>query len=234
LVKVQSRLCIYTPNLSLSFRTCYNVHISKAKFLHTEKELHQLNVTLDTNCIIALEENRPTAPFLRQLITFHDAKKINLRVVAISASERKRDGTYAANFSEFKQKIATVGVEHVDILKPIAYLGMAYLDWCYPSGGQATVLERKIHEILFPSIEFDYLDYRHRFDIDLTSDEIDPKWRNAKCDVLAMWSHIRFYGDVFVTSDKNFHKQRKKEQLIALGAGNILTPQEAVSTVAKN
>ena len=52
-----------------------------------------MNVTLDTNCIIALEENRPTAPFLRHLISLHDAKTISLRVVAISASERKPDGT---------------------------------------------------------------------------------------------------------------------------------------------
>jgi hypothetical protein len=67
-----------------------------------------------------------------------------------------------------------------------------------------------------------------------TLDKIDPKWRNAKCDVLALWSHIRFNGDVFVTSDKNFWKQKKKEQLIALGASNILTPQEVVSTIGKN
>jgi hypothetical protein len=48
-----------------------------------------------------------------------------------------------------------------------------------------------------------------------------------------MWSHISFNGDIFVTSDKNFRTQRNKEQLIALGAGNILTPQEAVSTISK-
>jgi hypothetical protein len=82
--------------------------------------------------------------------------------VAISASERKRDGTYATNFSEFKQKIAAVVLGHVDILKPIAYLGMAYLDWCYPGGGEATVLDRKIHKALFPDIEFVYREYCNR------------------------------------------------------------------------
>ncbi len=134
-----------------------------------------MNVTLDTNCIIALEENRPEAPFIRQLISFHEAKKINLRVVAISASERKRDGTYAANFSEFKRKIAAVGLGHVEILRPIAYLGMAFVDWCYPGGGEATVLDRKIHEALFPDIEFDYREYCKRLGIDPTNDVIAPK-----------------------------------------------------------
>jgi len=60
---------------------------------------------------------------------------------------------------------------------------------------------------------------------------IEPKWRNAKCDVLALWRHIHFNGDIFITSDKNFHQQRKKAQLVALGAWNILTPQTAIPTI---
>ena len=111
---------------------------------------------------------------------------------------------------------------------------MAFPDWCYPTGGESTAFERKIHKILFPTIDFDNRDYRTRVLNDPTSDTGDPKWRNAKCDVLVLWSHIRFNGDMFVTSDKNFYKQSKKEQLIALGAGNILRPHEAVSTIVKS
>lgn len=44
-------------------------------------------------------------------------------------------------------------------------------------------------------------------------------------------SHIRFNGDIFVTSDRNFRKIQKKGQLIALGAGEILTPQQAVLAI---
>ena len=45
-----------------------------------------------------------------------------------------------------------------------------------------------------------------------------------------MWSHIRFDGDLFVTSDGNFHKVDKKKQLIDKeGAGDILKPQEAAA-----
>lgn len=190
-----------------------------------------MNVTLDTNCIIDLEKNTPTAIFLRQLISFHDAQAINLRVVAISASERKSDGTYPLSFNEFKQKIEAAGLGHVEILPTLAYPGMAYPDWCYPTGGEPGSLERKIHEILFPTIDFDNLDYRARVLIDPASDTGDPKWRNAKCDVLVLWSHIHFNGEVFVTSDKNFRKQSKKGRLIAIGAGNILTPQDAVFTI---
>lgn len=190
-----------------------------------------MNVTLDTNCIIALEGSRPEAPFIRKLISLHDTQIISLRVAAISASEKKLDGTYLADFNEFKAKIAAVGLGHVEILRPIAYFGMCYWDWCYLGGGWASILDHKIHEALFPNIEFDYLKYRDRLGIDPKSDIIDAKWRNAKCDVLAMWSHIRFDGDIFVTEDKNFRKPKKKAQLIALGAGNILRAQEAASSL---
>jgi hypothetical protein len=193
-----------------------------------------MKVTLDTNCIIDLEENTPTAPFLRQLISLYDAHVISLRVVAISASERKPDGTYAIGFNEFKQKIAAVGLGHVEILPTLAYPGMAFPDWCYPTGGETTAFERKIQEVLFPTIEFDYREYRTRLGIDPTSDIIDAKWRNAKCDVLALWCHIRFHGDIFVTSDKNFHKVGKKGQLLAFGVGDILIPKDTVLAIRKN
>ena len=51
----------------------------------------------------------------------------------------------------------------------------------------------------------------------------------AKCDVLAMWCHITFGGDIFITSDRNFFRKTKKPHLIALGARDILTPQGAVA-----
>lgn len=58
---------------------------------------------------------------------------------------------------------------------------------------------------------------------------IDRKWKNAKCDVLAIWSHAFRKRQVFVTTDRNFHKTSKKSRLIGLGAGRIETPASAVS-----
>jgi len=88
------------------------------------------NVTLDTNCIIDLEENTPAALYIWKLVHRFESRKINLRVVATSASERKPDGTYASNFAEFKEKIAALGLKGVDILKPIAYCDVTLVDWC--------------------------------------------------------------------------------------------------------
>jgi hypothetical protein len=58
---------------------------------------------------IDLEQITPVALYLQRLIFLHNNQKINLRIAAISASERKSDGTYASNFAEFQQKIAAVG-----------------------------------------------------------------------------------------------------------------------------
>jgi hypothetical protein len=44
----------------------------------------------------------------------------------------------------------------------------------------------------------------------------ERKWNNAKCDALSLYAYSTWAGpdDLFVTADKNFHKQQKKEQLL--------------------
>ena len=67
------------------------------------------------NCIIALEENEPAAQHLRRIVYSATEQKLRLRVVAISASERKPDGTDSEDFCDFTAKIARVGLEDVEI-----------------------------------------------------------------------------------------------------------------------
>jgi len=132
-----------------------------------------MNVTMDMNSIIDLEEGRESAPYIRGLIQLHNDGKVNLRVVAIGASERKPDGTYAANFAEFTEKIYGIGLGHVEILKPLGYRGMAFFDWCLFGGEELTNLERQIHEMLFPNIEFAYRDFCAERGFDPSNGEID-------------------------------------------------------------
>jgi hypothetical protein len=54
---------------------------------------------------------------------------------------------------------------------------------------------------------------------------------NQLCDVLTMWCHIRYGGHVFISRDKVFHQTTKKPRLIALGAGQVLTPDDALRFV---
>jgi len=97
----------------------------------------------------------------------NEEKRKRLRVVAIGASELKPDGMHAQNFRDFQQKIAVIGLCDVEILKPVSYLGMSFLDYCVLGGGEATRLDQEIHGILFPKIEFEYMEYCKKRGLDL-------------------------------------------------------------------
>ena len=196
-----------------------------------------VNVTLDMNCIIDLANGKGAATHVERLIKNHEDGKIKLRVVAISASEKKPDGTYASNFSEFRNRVAAIGLGQAEILKPLCYLGITYYNWCLAADektGPMENLERKIHEILFPQIQFSYREFCKKNRIDVKSRPIHPGWRNPKCDVLSLWSHIYYGSGIFVTMDNNFHMPMKKRSLISLGAGEILRPEDSVMQVTQS
>ena len=186
--------------------------------------------TLDTNCLIDVEEGRPSAPLVRELVSLHGQDGINVAISAIGASERQRAGGYAQNFSEFQAKLKAIGFDFVELLPPLSYWDICFWDHCIMAD-ETDTLEKDIHNVLFPNIEFMWVDYAnaHGLSVDL----LDKNWRNAKCDVLALWCHIKHGGGIFVTSDRNFHAATKREKLKALSVGNIAYPKDALS-LAKN
>lgn len=188
-------------------------------------------ITVDTNCIIDVEQNRRMAPTIQQLIRLHKGKQLQLQVPAIAASERRPDGSYLSNIQEFLDRIKTLGLADAEILKPLVYFGVTFWGWCVLSGPELEAQEKAIHEILFPGIPFKYADYCTQNGIDPKSDPVAAKWRNAKCDVLALWSHIHYSGDVFVTSDGNFRKPTKLQALESLGAKKISAPEDVLALV---
>ncbi len=89
----------------------------------------RMNITLDTNCIIALEENRPDARYLRRIVQRATEQQLRLRVAGISASERQPDGKYSESFFDFQTKIAEIGLKKdVEILLPPLIWGVTFLD----------------------------------------------------------------------------------------------------------
>ena len=190
-----------------------------------------LNITLDNNCIIDLEKNNTYAFPLRKLVEMHNSQKINLRVTAISASEQRPDKTYVSHFSKFKHRLAVIGLGNVEILPTILYFGLGFYGHSLWGGGELDELERKIQGILFPTIELEYKDFCKKQGLKMDDKKAWSRWVNAKCDVLALWSHIWYDGDIFVTTDQDFHKKTKKPKLIGLGAGKILRPVEALELI---
>ena len=185
-----------------------------------------MRFTLDTNCVIDLEERRANEAAIRELIELHRANKLALAVPGISASERQPSSGYSTSFDSFLSKLSGVDLSRVEILRPLAYLDIGYFDQCVLADDNMVALERSIHEVLFPEIAFLWPEYESKSG--LAHDVAMRKWRNAKCDVLGMWSHIHYQGDVFVTNDKNFHNAEKKAKLLALGAGRIEAPSSAL------
>jgi len=155
--------------------------------------------------------------------------QIILCIPAIAASENQRGGRLHTNFAHFQQFLADIGCQRCELLCPMAYSDISFLDYAILSDDEMATLERRIHGILFPNIPFGYSEYCERFGLDSDAGAVDRKWRRAKCDVQAMWCHIYYNGDVFVTQDNNFHKATKRDRLVTLGAREILRPSNCVS-----
>jgi hypothetical protein len=158
-----------------------------------DAEGRAVRLTFDTNCFVALDEHRePEASCIRKLLELHEAGQVEVRMVAGSASEKQRDKTYLSDFNAFQRRLAKLGLAHVELLKPLAYWGVAFYAWAVYGGGEASELDEQIHEALFPSQPFslqECLDQAGPHDVPSV---IEAKWRNRKCDVLALWCHLHY------------------------------------------
>ncbi len=191
-----------------------------------------MRVTLDHNCIIAVENNEAEAPSIGRLVQMHEQGLIELRLVAVGASERLRDHSYAQSFAVFQERVDQLGLGDLSVLKPICRWDICYWDHSVLADELMVDLESRIHAALFSCIEFEWRTFcaaRH-----ICPNSPPPKqmhkWRNAKCDDLSLWCHIHYGGDVFVTADNNyFVKGRPRPSLTQLGAGHVFTPGKSVT-----
>jgi hypothetical protein len=186
--------------------------------------------TLDSSCIDTIDEGRAEVQFIRMLAEAHVAGKAKVAVVGLSAAEKHQFGSYFDDFDAFRDHLAALDLAHLEILKPMAYFDISFPDWSIEADETMQVLETKIHHILFPQSEFTWEDYCEEHGIDPS---FSPRgdWRKFKCNVQSLWAHIQNKRDVFVTAEDNFYKPDKTSALIALGAGHIERPQQAVALI---
>ncbi|MHC4680082.1 MAG: hypothetical protein ACYTEK_15445 [Planctomycetota bacterium] len=171
--------------------------------------------TLDTNCIIDLEENRPNAEHVRKLVQAWKAGQIELAVVAVSASENQKSGTASRDFATFEEKLENVGLSGVQRLLPLAKWDVFYWNHARWSDDEMERLESKIRGILFPNIQSKPPE----------NIEANSTWRNQLCDVLVAWSHAFYKWDYLVTGDENFHDH--KNELKKVGVNEVVYPKKA-------
>lgn len=182
--------------------------------------------TLDTNCVIDVAEGRPAGRAIQLLVDAHSKANANVALVAISASERQKGDRLIEDFSEFRQRLTSLNLA-LELVFPMTYWDISFWDHSLLADEAMACLEQRIHSILFPAVQFLWQDYCRENGIEPTGKLPFGKWRNCKCDVQAIWSHIHARRDVFVTSDENF-LGTKKDKLISLGAGKIETPDSAL------
>ncbi|OJU71378.1 MAG: hypothetical protein BGO05_09850 [Rhizobiales bacterium 63-7] len=168
-----------------------------------------IKFTLDTNCLIAVEDGRAERSSVLSLIDAQRQEAADLAMVASSAAERQIGGGALENIEEFRKRMETLGFGGIELLKPIAVWNLSYWDFAIYPSDEAADLQTEIFSALFPSTNPKWPAYAGEKGVD--PDDIESregwKWRNRFLDAQAMWGHI-FYGrDVFVTSDRNFSKR---------------------------
>jgi hypothetical protein len=178
--------------------------------------------TLDSNCIIDLEENRPAAVHLEELKRLRQSGGIELAVVSVSASENQPTGEPMRNYAEFEAKLERAGLTNARELHPVGIWDLGYWDHMLWSVEESERQLDEIKDIIFPGVQHD----------PPTEPGANSKWRNQMCDVLVAWTHGFHKSDYLVTSDKNFHK--KAHDLVQYGVHNIVTPKEALTIAERS
>lgn len=181
-----------------------------------------ITITLDTNCIIALDdESRLDSAEIRRIVDAHRDGLAIVHVIAIMASEKQKEGGHLDDFKDFAARLHRMGLGDLPQVFPLLYFDVSYWGHCLLATPEATEMDQAIHQILFPEVPDAYPE--------TGQDKDKARWRNAKCDVQAIWSHINAGNQIFVSSDRNFHKASKRARLEAMGAGRILQPAAAAA-----
>ncbi|MBN9031202.1 MAG: hypothetical protein J0I23_15480, partial [Rhizobiales bacterium] len=93
-----------------------------------------IKFTLDTNCLIAVEDGRAERSSVLSLIDAQRQEAADLAMVASSAAERQIGGGALENIEEFRKRMETLGFGGIELLKPIAVWNLSYWDFAiYPS-----------------------------------------------------------------------------------------------------
>lgn len=188
-----------------------------------------LRVTFDTNILIDLEENRTGYKNIRKIIELHKKEQIKICIPAIAASEKHLDQKLVPNYILFENFLRNMDIVGHEELMPIMYLDISFWSHALLADEKMSELDQKIHKILFPRIEPEHKDYCKAKGLELEDDKVDPEWRNAKIDVLMLWSHLFHEADIFITRDKNF--KRNYDKLIdEIGPMVIMDPSEFLTS----
>lgn len=189
-----------------------------------------MRVTLDWNCVIEVEEDRPQASHVADLIKWHRRGSLEVGLLAASASENSKSQRFPGSAKLFHERVSKLGWSDLPLIPMPAVTGLCYWDFSYTVRDAAT-FEREKDEIwkaIAPNISSKPSDHLTA-GVRLTDDSIQSfelrKWRNIWCDVISAYSHIKDCRDVFITNNtRDF--QDNSIALARLGMMSIATPKK--------
>jgi len=178
-----------------------------------------------------VEENRPQAACVVDLVDRHRRGELEVGLLAASASENNRSRRFPGSAKLFKLRVENLGWDDLPIVPMPAIFGLSYFDFSF-FVGDADEFEKSILALwtaMFPKISRDPAMHLKNGQI-LIDESIQSvelyKWRNAWCDVMSAYSHIHAKRDVFVTANtRDF--QSKRDLLNQLGMKHICSPDLA-------
>lgn len=176
-----------------------------------------MKLTLDHNVIIDLANDSANITRLRDMLADEQHQAY---VVEIGASEMRQRGIRPDRFDLFEELLDEAGIRAMPRLMPMMIWDVTFWDHGLWSDVFMANRANEIEAVLFGDST--------RIDI-AGEPENSPKyaaWLNRICDVQTMWCHLHYGNDIFVTSDRNFHKVTKLPRLVAMGAGRISKPEK--------
>ena len=196
-----------------------------------------MKLTLDWNCVIEVEEDRPQAAYVTDLINSHRNGQFEVALLAASASENTKSKRFPGNAGIFLERVSALGWEDLPLVRMPCVWGLSYWNFCYYVG-DGEKFERSMNALWYviapniPRKPSEHLPPGMGMLDDTIQSEQLRKWRNTWCDVISAYSHIQEGRDIFVTNNtKDF--QKNFEKLSELGMNHISTPAETVAAVAK-
>ncbi len=190
-----------------------------------------LKVTFDTQCVNDLLERRDFSPALDKCLQLASEGRLEIGIPAICGSENLPGYLRPDSISLFLEKLRQIGLTEHSLLLPFAIWDVTFWDYAIWAGDADTDLEQKLWAILFPDSPRTP-PATGTFDQNATDGNTIQKQINRKCDVLVAWTHIHYGRDVLLTRDRNFMKQSKLPQLLALGAGRVVSPSDFITGFA--
>lgn len=188
--------------------------------------------TLEWNAVIALDEERDVAEYIRGLVALH-GKKIDLGIVTTAASENTRERQMPETAQEFDARLESVGLSGLTRVLTVDVYDLTFWDYSIFAPDDWDAVNEQLWDIVKPSgLRRDHPEFALEKGISgdvPIGDAVFAKWRNKWCDVNSLHAHIIAKRDVFVTNDvKNFAGERKQE-LVDLGVGEIVDYAQALA-----